>query len=57
MIPVDSVLDPCSDSDEEIQQHITFVDELICAVDASENGLRAIKKGKLGTALMDMKRG
>lgn len=57
VIPVDSVLDPCSDSDEEIQRHITFVDELICAVDASEKGMRTIKKYKLGTELLNMKRG
>ena len=57
VIPVDTVLDPCLDSDEEIQRHISFVDELICPVDASDKGLRTIKKYKLGTDLLNMKRG
>ena len=57
VIPVECVLDPCMDSDEEIQRHITFVDEVICPVDASEKGLKTIKKYKLGTDLLNMKRG
>jgi uncharacterized protein (TIGR02646 family) len=56
-IPVGEVLDPCRDSDEEIQRHITFVDEQICAVDSSEKGLKTIKKYKLNSDLLDMRRG
>lgn len=56
-IPVDIVLNPCTDSDEEILRHITFVDEVICAVDASKKGLKTIKKYKLKTDLLNMKRG
>ena len=56
-IPVTDVLDPCKDSDEEIQRNITFVDELICAVPGSTKGLNTIKKYRLNTDLLDMKRG
>ena len=50
-IPVTDVLDPCKDSDEEIQRNITFVDELISPVAFSEKGLRTIKKYRLDTFL------
>ena len=56
-IPVTDVLDPCKDSDEDIQRNITFVDELISPVAFSEKGLRTIKKYRLDTELLDMKRG
>lgn len=56
-IPVTDALDPCRDSDEEIQQNITFVDELISAVPGSQKGLNTIKKFKLNTELLDMRRG
>lgn len=56
-IPVTDALDPCSDSEEEIQNNITFVDELICAVPGSTKGLNTIKKYRLNTELLDMKRG
>ena len=56
-IPVSEALDPCRDSDEEIQQNITYVDELISAVPGSQKGLNTIKKFKLNTELLDMRRG
>ena len=56
-IPVTDALDPCSDSEEEIRNNITFVDELICAVPGSTKGLNTIKKYRLNTDLLDMKRG
>ena len=56
-IPVTDALDPCRDSDEVIQQNITFVDELISAEPGSQKGLNTIKKYKLDTELLDMKRG
>lgn len=56
-IPVTDALDPCLDTDEAIQQNITFVDELICAVPGSQKGLNTIKKFKLNTELLDMRRG
>lgn len=56
-IPVTEALDPCCDSDEEIQQNITYVEELISAVSGSQKGLNTIKKYKLNTELLDMRRG
>lgn len=56
-IPVTEALDPCRDSDEEIQRNITYVDELICAVAGSQKGLNTIKKFKLNTELLDLRRG
>lgn len=56
-IPVTEALDPCRDSDEVIQQNITFVDELISAVPGSAKGLNTIKKYRLNTDLLDMRRG
>ena len=55
-IAVTAALDPCRDSDEEIQRNITFVDEQISAVAGSEKGLNTIKKYRLNTELLDMKR-
>lgn len=56
-IPVTEALDPCRDSDEVIQQNITYVEELISAVPGSQKGLNTIKKYKLNTELLDMRRG
>lgn len=56
-IPVAEALDPCRDSDVEIQQNITYVDEQICAVLDSRKGLNTIKKFRLNTELLDMRRG
>lgn len=56
-VPVDDVLDPCSHSNSEIQNHISYNDEQICAVNASERGLKTIKKFKLNSDVMDLKRG
>jgi uncharacterized protein (TIGR02646 family) len=56
-IPVTEVLDPCKDSDEEIQRHITFVEEQICALNGSGKGLKSIKKYKLNSDLLDLRRG
>ena len=56
-IPVNEVLNPCIDSDEEIQRCITFVSEQITAVDASAKGLKTIKKYRLDKEIMDLRRG
>lgn len=56
-IPVDTALDPCWDSDDEIQANITFDDEYICSQCNSLKGLNTIKKYHLGAELLDMKRG
>lgn len=56
IIPVTEALDPCKDSDEEIKRCITFEREQICSVDESVKGLNTIKKFKLNTDLLDLKR-
>ena len=53
-IPVSSALNPCINSDTEIQENITFKDELITAKNNTELGLQTIKKFRLDTELLDM---
>lgn len=55
-IPISDVLDPCKDTDDIIQQNITFHDEIICAVHNSPKGLKTIQKYKLNTEQLDYKR-
>lgn len=55
-IPVEKVLDPCKDSDEEIKKNITFDDECICVRHGSEKGLSTIKKFHLDSDILDLKR-
>ena len=55
-IPVEKVLDPCKDSDEEIQKNITFEGECIYALHGSERGLNTIKKFHLNSNALDLKR-
>lgn len=55
-ISVTEALDPCKDSDEEIKEAITFEREQICSVAASQKGLNTIKKFRLNTELLDLKR-
>lgn len=56
VIPVTAALDPCRDSDEEIQANITYEDEVIRAVPGSAKGLKTIQKYRLNTELLDSKR-
>ncbi len=56
-IPTTDVLDPCKDSDPQITEHITFEDEIICAVNNSVKGLKTIQKYKLDTEQLDYLRG
>ncbi len=56
IIPIEAVLDPCMDSDEEIQTHVTFEDECICSQAGSVKGLNTIKKFRLNTDVLDLKR-
>lgn len=51
-IPKDDVLNPCSDSDEEIQKHLTFDDERAIPKDNSEKGEKTIIKFKLNSELL-----
>lgn len=55
-IPIADVLDPCKDSDEEIQQHLTFENELIQANNCSKKGMNTIKKFKLDNEALTYKR-
>lgn len=55
-IPVTEALNPCVDSDEEIQRHITFEKECICSLPGSEKGLKTIQKFKLDSEMLDLRR-
>lgn len=51
-IPKDEVLNPCLDSDEEIQKHLTFDNERATPKDNSEKGRKTIMKFKLNSELL-----
>lgn len=51
-IPKDEVLNPCLDSDEEIQKHLTFDDERATPKNNSEKGEKTIMKFKLNSELL-----
>lgn len=55
-IPVSDALNPCVDSDEEIQRHITFEKECICSQSGSDKGLKTIQKFKLDSDVLDLRR-
>lgn len=55
-IPVTEALNPCVDSDEEIQKHITFEKECICSQPGSDKGLKTIQKFKLDSDVLDLRR-
>ncbi len=55
-IPVSEALNPCIDTNEKIQENITFEDEIISAKNNSIIGLQTIKKFRLDTELLDMLR-
>lgn len=55
-IPVNDALNPCSDTDDEIQKHIVFEKECICSKVGSEKGLKTIKKFRLDSSVLDLKR-
>lgn len=55
-IPGKNVLNPCRESDAEIKEHITFVEEQIKPVNASTKGLQTIQKYRLDTELLDLQR-
>lgn len=56
VISINDVLNPCSDSDDIISQHLTFKKELIEPNVNSDIGLRTIKKYRLDTELLDTRR-
>jgi len=51
-LPKDDVLNPCLDSDEEIQKHLTFDNERATPKDNSEKGSKTIMKFKLNSELL-----
>lgn len=55
-ISINDALNPCSNTDLEIKEHITFDDEIIEPKNNSELGLRTIKKYRLDTELLDTRR-
>ncbi|MBT3209896.1 MAG: hypothetical protein HOB05_01395 [Bacteroidetes bacterium] len=52
-ISVNEALNPCKDSDNKIQNHLTFENEIITAKNNSEIGLQTIKKFRLDSNLLD----
>jgi HNH endonuclease len=52
-IPVTTILNPCLESDEEIEKHLMFEDEMITAKVGTQKGLDTIQKFKLDTPLLD----
>jgi len=55
-IPIANVLDPCKDSDAEIQNHLTFEDDIALAKDGSKKGLDTIRKYKLNNGSLAYRR-
>ena len=56
VVPVQVALNPCIDTDEEILKHLTFVKECICSQAGSSKGLDTIRKFRLDTDILDLKR-
>lgn len=52
-IPVNEVLDPCLNTDEDIQEQLFFENEIITVKNDSKIGLQTIKKFRLDTDLLD----
>lgn len=57
ILSVENVLNPCIHSNEEIQQHLSFEDEVIITNNSSQIGLDTIRKYKLDTERLDLLRG
>lgn len=57
VIPVQTALDPCADSNEEIRSNIFFDDELVCMQPASTKGKNTINKYHLNSDSLMLKRG
>ena len=55
-IPVDTALNPCHHPDKEIQQHLTFEDEIIRAKNDSDIGRSTIQKYKPDSDQLDLVR-
>lgn len=55
-IPIGNALDPCINTDLEIQENLTFKDELIEPKNNSPLGLRTIQKYRLDSEVLDTRR-
>jgi len=55
-IPITEALDPCRNTDAEIQEHIYFIQETITPLRGSPLGLNTIRKYRLDTELLDRRR-
>jgi hypothetical protein len=55
-IPIEEALDPCRHNDLEIQEHLTFTNEMITAIDGSILGFKTIQKYRLDSELLDKRR-
>lgn len=56
VIPIHQALDPCINTDLEIQYHLTFDDEIITVKNNSPTGLNTITKYRLNSELLDKRR-
>lgn len=56
-IPIAEVLDPCRNSDDEIQTHLSFDCEQVVAKNGSEKGRKTIAKFKLNNNSLLLRRG
>jgi len=55
-IAINEALDPCIDTDADIQSHLTFTDELIEPKNNSKLGLTTIQKYRLDSEVLDTRR-
>lgn len=55
-ISIHEALDPCRNDDSEIREHLTFIDEMITAIDSSQIGFKTIQKYRLDSELLDKRR-
>lgn len=55
-IPISEALNPCVDSDEDIQRCLTFENECISFLPNSTKGRKTIRKFRLDSDLLDLKR-
>ncbi len=55
-IPIETALDPFRNNDSEIQEHLTFDDEMITSVGGSLLGFKTIQKYRLDSELLDKRR-
>lgn len=56
IIPINLALDPCVNTDQEIQSNLSFEDEIITARNNSIIGLNTITKYRLNSDLLDKRR-